>query len=129
MPGGVTGATVGERLTQPHQRRLQHRDRERDGFATEGGHASAELRREVFRRQRQAGEPGLVERRGEVRNQHEQLALQHHRRLEVRTSQPDGGPPILGRFHEILEGNAGNGDVRHGATVQYTNRVLVIMTA
>ncbi len=64
---GIAGAAFSKRVTQPDERRLHHRDGQRDRFPAQRRDAARQLGRQILRRQRQARHSAAVDRPCAVR--------------------------------------------------------------
>jgi hypothetical protein len=95
---GLAGAALSQRVAQLAEDRPHQRDRQRDRLAGQRRHAARELGRQIFRRQREAGNAAVFDRSAELADERQQPPLELDGWRQIGPRLEDAAPPAFGRF-------------------------------
>jgi hypothetical protein len=119
---GFTSPPSGERSAQRKKRRLQQRNRQRDGFACKGWNPALQFGGDIPGGQRQPRQPSAFDSLDQIRHETEKFVLKRYRRLKfgpkIKESRPAiGGGQIAGHASGATQRARAQRDVRHGSSM------------
>jgi hypothetical protein len=114
---GLAGAALSQRVAQVAEDRPHQRDRQWDRLAGECRHAARELGCQIFRRQREAGNPAVFDRSAELADERQQPPLELDGRGEIGARLENAAPPALGSFEHDRVFFRENRHIRHRVAI------------